>query len=214
MSDDEYDNEFMDKQSGFDRGINYEETKDQLIKKYKQLSDSIPTIDTTKKQAIVYRQMIYTLIAMTQLRNGCRISESVRCFLKYSKDNKFHKSVVVKISKSDAAKINKAGEKIKPKPRYRNIILQDWVKVEDEKKIFDILESIPKDRLKQRVLDFLLKNFKFNTHSLRYARINYLLNTKKQDIATVAKYIGHNNLDTIMIYCQKKNVEKMDNIDE
>jgi integrase len=166
------------------------------------------------RKNIVTRKMIYTIIAMNQLRNGCRISESVRAFIRYYKDKKFSKKVVVKISKSDAAKTNKHGDRIIPKTRYRNIVFQEWCEVEKLKEqIFETMKGIPFERLRQRVLDYLLKNFQFNTHSLRYARVNYLLSSGK-DVTTVAKYIGHADVKTILHYCQQKNVDKMDDIDE
>lgn len=213
-------------QQGFDRGIDYHDTKEKLINKFKSLEndykelikkmgyDRILAFRLYKEKNIIIRKLIYTLIAMNQLRNGCRISESVRAFIRYYKDNKFHDKVVVKISKSDTAKINKHGDRIVPKPRYRNIKLQEWCKLDDLKdQIFETMATIPASRLKQRVLDYLLKNFKFNTHSLRYARVNYLLNQGK-DVTTVAKYIGHNNVNTILHYCQKKNVDKIDDFDD
>lgn len=210
MNEDEY----QDKNSGFDRGLDYTETKNLLIEKYKETNlKSISPDITDKRRNIFIRQLIYLLIAMTQLRNGCRVSEAVRAFTKYLNDNKISNKTIVKISKSDAMKKNKDGDMIKPKARFRNIVFQDWVEV-DSNRILNTLKDIPLTRLKQRTLDYLLKKFNFNTHSLRYARVNYLLNEKKEDLTTVAKYIGHNNVNTLIIYCQKKNVDKMDNVDE
>lgn len=212
MSDNE-DYEYHDKESGFDRGLDYETTKKLLIKKYEETDNNSNKPDITEKRRDIFvRQLVYLLIAMTQLRNACRVSESVRAFMKYKHDDDISKKVIVKISKSDAAKKNKKGEMYKPKPRYRNIVAQDWVYV-DVPRIMKALKTIPVDRLKQRTLDYLLK-LGFNTHSLRYARINYLLNEKKQDPTTVAKYVGHSSVNTLIIYCQKKNVDKMDDVDE
>lgn len=209
--DDDY--EFHDKDSGFDRGIDYDKTKKLLIDKYTETELNSIKLDITDKRRIIYvRQLIYLLVAMIQLRNASRVSEAVRAFMKYKHDDKISTKVIVKISKSDAAKKNKEGKMIKPKPRYRNIVFPDWVPF-DENKILDSLKKIPIDRLKHRTLDYLLK-LGFNTHSLRYSRINYLLNTKKQDIGTVAKYVGHAGLGTILNYVGKQNVDKMNDIDE
>lgn len=209
---DEYD--FKGKESGFDRQIDYEETKKKLIDKYNEtelLSQKHGITD--KRRSIYIRQLIYLLVAMIQLRNGCRVSEAVRAFMNYKKLNDFRMKVVVKISKSDTAKKNKKGEMIKPKPRYRNLVFPDWVEI-DSYRLFKELDNLPLARLKQRTLDYLLKQFDFNTHSLRYSRINYLINVKKEEIGTVAKYVGHNNLNSILIYLSKKNIEKIDGIDE
>lgn len=210
MSDSE---EYNDKETGFDRGINYEKTKNLLIKKFEETDINTRKDGITDKRRHIYiRQLIYILVAMTQLRNACRVSEAVRAFMKYKKDETFLNSVIVKISKSDAAKKNKDGEMFKPKARFRKIVPQDWV-LFDEPLLLKELNNIPISRLKQRTLDYLLK-LGFNTHSLRYARINYLLNTKKQDVATVAKYVGHSGLGTILTYVGKQNVDKMNDIDE
>ena len=209
--DDDY--EFHNQDSGFDRGVDYEKTKKLLINKYTEIEFNSQKHDITdKRRAIYVRQLIYLLIAMIQLRNASRVSEAVRAFMKYKYDDKISTKVIVKISKSDAAKKNKDGKMVKPKPRYRNIVFPDWVPV-DEDRILLALKNIPIDRLKHRTLDFLLK-LGFNTHSLRYSRINYLLNTKKQDIGTVAKYVGHAGLGTILNYIGKQNVDKMNDIDE
>lgn len=209
--DDDY--EFHDKDSGFDRGIDYEKTKKLLIDKYNETDLNCQKNDITEKRRDIYaRQLIYLLIAMIQLRNASRVSEAVRAFMKYKHDNQINNKVIVKISKSDAAKKNKDGNMVKPKPRYRNIVFPDWVVV-DENEIMRTLAKIPIDRLKHRTLDYLLK-LGFNTHSLRYSRINFLLNKKKEDIGTVAKYVGHKNLQTILNYVGKQNVDKMNDIDE
>lgn len=213
MSEEFNEDEYHDKESGFDRGLDYEDTKNLLMKKYEEIEFKSQSAEITDKRRLIYiRQLIYLLIAMTQLRNACRISESVRAFIKYKNDNEFTNKVIVKISKSDASKKNKDGKMFKPKARFRNIVFQDWVAI-DQDRILKVLKTMPMNRCRQRTLDFLLK-FGWNTHSLRYARINYLLNTKKMDPTTVSKYIGHSSINTLIIYCQKKNVDKMDDVDE
>ncbi len=70
------------------------------------------------------------------------------------------------------------------------------------------------NNLEHCVLNYMLRNFQCNTHSLRYAYINYMLYDKKQQMAIVAKFVGHSNLNQLMRYTQNKEVDKMFDIDD
>ncbi len=60
---------------------------------------------------------------------------------------------------------------------------------------------------KQALNNFARRNFNFNTHSLRYAFINYLL-SKGVDVPLVSKIVGHKNLDTILSYIQSRRAQE------
>ena len=101
------------------------------------------------------------------------------------------------------------------KARYRKIIFPlNWIDptphIADLKKKF---ETIRPDRVKKRVLDYMLRKFKCNTHSLRYACINYLIYTQKTELNTVAKFVGHVNMEQLTRYTQQKNVDKLLDVD-
>ena len=204
--------------TGFDRNIDYTPTKDKLIANYKALSDKLKNLDNfdkfyVRKKNLVLANIIYTLIAMIQLRNGSRISEACNSFIIFCKKG-MDKDVVVKIAKSEAIKYKK-GKKFTTKARYRKLTFPKWIEISKElfSDIAARLEKIPADKLRKRVLDYMLRKFDCNTHSLRYACINYLIYDKKTELNTVAKLVGHSNLNMLLIYTQQKNIDKLLDMD-
>ena len=197
--------------TGFDRGIDYDEIKEKLNKSLEEYYKSYQE----KKKKMDIKRMIYNIISQIQLRNGSRISEAVRAFIKFLTLD-IDKRVVVKISKSDAVKIKKDGEKKKMKARFREMMFPKWIKPE----IFTLIkkskttnELVGSNRLKKRVLDYLLLHQGCNTHSLRYACINNLIYVQKRPINDVAKWIGHQNVAQMVTYTQKKNADQIFDID-
>ncbi len=89
----------------------------------------------------------------------------------------------------------------------------EWIEFEITPELNDYLNAIPIINLKQRVLDFLLTNFKCNTHSLRYAFINYMLYEKKVEMTLVAKFVGHVDVSMLVRYSQNKNADNIFDLD-
>ena len=85
------------------------------------------------------------------------------------------------------------------------MVFPDWVDVRDLRPDFcNRLKNIPFGKLKKkRVLDYLLRYFECNTHSLRYACINYLIYEKNLPLNTVAKLVGHVGLNQLHILSRK-----------
>jgi len=203
---------------GFDRGIDYEPVKQKLIDHFNELKQKLNAIDEPKqsiyvrKSNLVLGNIIHTIIPMIQLRNGSRICEACNAFILFCKKG-FDKIVAVKIAKSESIKYKK-GKKYTTKARYRNMMFPDWIDISDiENRIIERTKSLPLYRLKKRVLDYLLRYFECNTHSLRYACINYLIYEKKLPLNTVAKLVGHVGLNQLTTYTQQKNVDKVFDID-
>ena len=150
---------------------------------------------------------------MISLRNGSRISESVEGMRRLMVASDIKKKVTVKVAKSKSKKYNKeTGDIYYTKIRYRNIIFPyTWVEISDNKNdIKNYLKLISTDRLKKRVLDFLRLKFEgCNTHSLRYACINYLIHTKEKPINEVCKFVAHSNTNQIVRYTQQHNADKI-----
>lgn len=203
--------------SGFDRNIDYTPTKDKLIANFIELNDKLTNLDKSdkhyvRKMNVILANMIYTIIAMIQLRNGSRISEACAAFILFCKKG-IKNDVVVKIAKSEATKYKK-GKEIKTKARFRKITFPKWIEINNLlKDLNNKLDTIPKDKLRKRVLDYMLRKFECNTHSLRYACINYLIYDKKTELNTVAKLVGHVNLNMLTVYTQQKNVDKILDLD-
>lgn len=216
MEDLEYEEQQVAK--GFDRGIDFLTIKNKLIEAYNNLENhlsdlAISHIKFVGKRSRLYNRLIYTIIALIQLRCGSRISEAVRAFRKFINLGKIDGKVVVKISKSESKKKKKdTGEEFTTKARYRKMIFPtDWITIDNDKlKNFKFYsEGIEDDRMKKRVLDYLLLYFNCNTHSLRYAFINHMLFVEKKEPALIAKYVGHVNMNQIVTYTQNKQVDQL-----
>lgn len=203
---------------GFDRGIDYLPIKNKFINEYNKLFDQIKLLEdggfeNIRKITMIKKKILYLLVAMIQLRNGSRISEACNALKYFNYKDNYNEKIIVKIAKSEAIKY-KNGEKIVTKPRFRKMIFPiDWLINFNSNIIKDAFCYVPFDKLKKRVLDFLLKNYKCNTHSLRYACINYLIYDMKRPLNDVAKFVGHVDLSMLTKYTQQKNCEKIFDLD-
>lgn len=206
--------------SGFDRGLKFEKIKKKLIKNYKKIINTIRNLNPEDKHYVSKRRMnilrlIYNMIAMIQFRNGSRISEGVDAFIKFINEDNYDDKILVKIAKSKAQKQKKDGKKFITKERYRKMIFpMTWIKkIKFLKYIKKYLKVIPHERLEKRVLDFLRTYFNCNTHSLRYAFINYMLYDKKKEMPLVAKFVGHSSVAQLVRYTQNIEADKIFNED-
>lgn len=222
VENDNAENEIPTIKKGFDRDIDYTTIKKKLLKELKKRINEYKKIcelpDFLKKQPRIIHKIIYLLTCIIQLRNGSRISEAVDAlFIFFNKHNDNLKNkVIVKIAKSSSIKCKKGTqEKFKTKTRWREIIFPKWYKISDFiiKHVKHHLKSITKNRLKKNVLDFLLLNYECNTHSLRYAFINYMLYEKKIEMPIIAKFVGHVNTNQLVTYTQMKNCNKIFDMD-
>jgi len=209
---------------GFDRGVEYKSMKEKLIKEYDIQKINLDALDNNSasyvsQKRILNYKLIYLLISMIQLRNGSRISEAVDAFRQFIDENDFKTKVIVKIAKSESIKYKKGtGEKFLTKIRYRKIKYPDtWVSYDDFSDYISDFDSrikyLPNKRIQKRVLDYLLKYFYCNTHSLRYAFINYLLYDQKRPMTDVAKFVGHSNINQLVTYTQLKNTDQIFDLD-
>jgi site-specific recombinase XerD len=198
---------------GFDRDVDFIPMKEKLILKYNNVLKKL----LIKISNVNVNRLIYIVIALIQLRNGSRISEAVNAFKLFivrPEENK----VIVKIAKSDSTRYNKEKKMtIKSKPRFRKIMFPNkWIDADiiiflkqTNNEIFNYETKL----IKKRVLDYLLNNFKCNTHSLRYAFINHMLYQEKRPQSDVAKFVGHVNVNMLVKYTQLKNTEQIFDLD-
>jgi integrase len=192
---------------GFSRNINYDEIKSKLIAKFNDI------IDKDKHGTRDYNNLMYITIALIQLRNASRISEAIKALYEFLKHPNLN-IVVIEISKTKRKKINKENGDIKiTKPRKRNIKFPTWI----NNSILSLINLTIPDviettiyHMQDRVLKYLLRHFDgCNTHSLRYAYINYLLFVKKKNTAMVAKFVGHKTTSTLVNYVEIKEADKL-----
>lgn len=201
---------------GFDRDIDYKLIKQKFISEYEMLINKLEELDEEDKKYINHKKLIinkiiYLITAIIQLRNGSRIIEACKSIKLFFDKNNFKDKIIIKIAKSESVKYKKdTKEKYVTKPRFRKIIFPNkWI---NEIKFIDDIKShllnIPIIRLKQRVLDYLLKYFDCNTHSLRYAFINFMLYDQKKEMILVAKMVGHVDVAQLVRYTQTKNIDE------
>jgi integrase len=207
----------MNEQEGFDRGVNFKDIKEILIKAYEDTLDEFNNFDpddryyTSKKKKKTHR-LVYLLITLIQLYNGSRISEACKAFRQMIKDKNFDDKVKVKISKSESIKYDKDGEEFITKARFRYMIFPpNWILKEKipQNHLYCDMKFIEDNRMKKRILSYLLHHHNINTHSLRYALINHMLYEKKVEPTLVAKHVGHSNTAQLLRYTQRIEADKL-----
>jgi integrase len=134
-----------------------------------------------------YPHACYDAILLTQLRNGSRVSEAVRGFKEFLTTKAIEVSVRVSKRKDNALRLM--------------IIPRELINTNID--ICKELLSVNDTTLINRVKTYAKRVYGFNTHSLRYAFVTYLL---KQGISpvVVSKITGHKNLGYILTYTQEK----------
>jgi integrase len=161
----------------WDRGLDFKETLEKLLA-FKRWVRGSPRM--TRLRRISLRNINILLLA---LLNGLRISEAIECYYKWLEDPQ-QEIITVKVAKSR-------------KDRFRLCIAKGLDSIDH--KFTRHLER-PKPNTLQ---SWSLIKFGFNTHSLRYAYINHMLQ-QGYDPATVSLIVGHSKLDTLLEYIQQR----------
>lgn len=202
-------------ETGFDRGIDYKDIKQKLIDKYKaQLKELDNTRLSAYDRKCLLNKQLYCLVAMIQLCNGSRILEACKALKIFFKKENTNEKILVKIAKSECVKTDKNGDEYTTKPRFRKMRFPGgWIEFIQTPDLTNALKKIKVKNLKQRVLDYLLKYFDCNTHSLRYAFINFMLYEKKIEMGLVSKFVGHSNTAQLVRYSQNKRADELFDID-
>jgi len=205
---------------GFDRGADYIDTKTKLIESF---NDQYEKYTHKPSKVRPGKTLIYIMIATIQLRDGSRISEAINAFKKFIIEG-IDKNVEVKIAKSGGTRykiVDGVKTEYQKKDRSRSMMFPKlWF---DEKKLNFMMKKIttthqkeidlPVDVLRKRVHYHMLQNYDINTHSLRYAFINYMLHDLKTGMNEVAKFVGHTNTNQLVTYTQRKYCNEIFKID-
>lgn len=207
--------------TGFDRGIDFADIKEELMDSYECAIGLLNLLTEDNKhfngnERKLVNRLIYILVSMVQLINGSRISEACDAFRSFLEKGDFDKKIVVKLAKSESIRYKTNGDKFKTKIRYRKLIFpQKWMDNPKDKigLMQYYIDKMEPDTLRKRVLDYLLKNHDCNTHSLRYAYINYMIYDQKNEPSLIAKHVGHSNLNQLIRYTQNKQADKLFDID-
>lgn len=226
--------------NGFDMGIDYLPIKQQLIDEFLKQYHIYQTSKNIKRAT---KALIFLLIEIIQLRNGSRVTEAINAFKIFGKNGiKKNSQVKIckSVAKKNAWIHNKEKD-IKEKKqvfttqRDREIMFPiNWF---EENSIFekeinilikDLVENnqeLLKERdrtleqegkihtLRQYIYNYMKHNFNCNTHSLRYAFINHLIQKKDIPLPDIAKFVGHKSMNQLLTYTQRKNSDKIFKLD-
>ncbi|MCX8166211.1 MAG: hypothetical protein N3D79_06480, partial [Acidilobaceae archaeon] len=159
----------------WDMGIDYESA-------YRRLAKII-----TKADGGV--GICYASIALTQLRNGSRVSEAIDAFLYYVTTGAEVTRVKVRKKKKEEFRLM----------RIPPIVLQNNKVRETCRE----LTLVPPRKLRDRVRWWVRVNLNSNTHSLRYSFITHAL-MSGLDFAVVARAVHHSNPVLVQRYIQQR----------
>jgi integrase len=170
---------------GWDRGLDYEEAYGRILR----------TLSKNKRHT-----KCYDAVLLLQLRNGARISEALRAFLEYMRGSaKYHPRSRKLVVTVHVAK--------KKRPEERLIVIPEELGDVDLSECRELLEKGDLFALKRRIEQYARDKYNFNTHSLRYAFITYLL-MRGVNPSIVAKITKHSKLDFILRYTEEKKAEE------
>jgi site-specific recombinase XerD len=165
----------------WDRGLDFKQTLKKLLE-YKRWIRSSPRM--TGLRRISLRNVNILLLA---LLNGLRISEAIECYYKWLEDPT-QEIITVRVAKSR-------------RERYRLCVVKGLDSTDH--KLTRQLEKPKPNNLQS----WAIIRFGFNTHSLRYAYINHMLQ-QGYDPATISLIVGHSKLDTLLEYIQQKRAQE------
>ena len=166
---------------GWDQGFDYEKTKKFLLEQIRQLRGK-PGIRARKALG-------HNAILLTQLRNGSRVSEAVDAVRQWCSTRKKEVEVRVRKHRTDDT---------------RQMVIPEELKEEDRLDISSVASELTVVTAKT----YAKRAYKWNTHSLRYARITYLV---QRGVAPsiVAKITHHSRLDYVLRYTEQKTADQI-----
>jgi integrase len=135
----------------------------------------------------------WDVVLLVQLRNGSRIGEAIEAARQFCESKATAVRVKVEKHKDNDARLMVLPEELRNK-EGRELLAKACLRLEKVK--------APKAALGM----YCRKTFGFNTHSLRYAFITYML-SKGVNPSIVAKITGHRNLSYILHYTELKTAE-------
>jgi integrase len=163
---------------GWDSGLDYSETYQRILSHLNR---------TRKPQDVVL---------LIQLRNGSRVGEAVEALRQFCETGKTE--VYVRVEKHKDAK------------DQRLMVLPEELRKGQGKVLLESacgwLSSVEKP--KAAVKEYCRRTYGFNTHSLRYAYITYML-SRGVNPTIVAKITGHRSLEHILHYTERKTAEDL-----
>jgi len=166
----------------WDRNLDYENTYSLLVRNLIAYRNRM-----VRGSIRALKGFTNTAILLTQLANGCRISESLEAIRIFAKTG--HREVRIQVKKR--------------KDIYKRlVVIPKEIRLTDIKYIKLVINEVKLANLKA----YCKAKYGFNTHSLRYSFITYLAK-KGISAQIIAKITGHSKLDFILHYTQKVKAE-------
>jgi integrase len=141
------------------------------------------------------KRLAYLVIALTQLQNGSRISETINAIKIFFEDYNAKVAVITIAKRKDGFR--------------RKILRPEIINNEILERIELEIKNDTIEELSKKIRMFLTRHYGWNTHSLRYALINYLAIEKKVPVNLVSKLVGHKNMNQLLTYTQNKHVDEL-----
>jgi integrase len=135
----------------------------------------------------------WDVVLLVQLRNGSRIGEAIEAVKGFCESKAISVRVRIEKHKEGDTRLMVLPEELRGK-EGREYLAQACLRLSRVK------------APKYTIAVYCRKTFGFNTHSLRYAYITYLL-SKGVNPSIVAKITGHRNLSYILHYTELKTAE-------
>ena len=135
----------------------------------------------------------WDVILLIQLRNGSRIGEAVEATRQFCESKATTVRVRVEKHKGNDTRLMVLPEELRDR-QGRDFLAQACLRLTKVRN--------PKSAVKE----YCRATYGFNTHSLRYAYITYLL-SKGVSPSFIAKITGHRNLSHILTYTELKTAE-------
>jgi len=181
----------------WDKGIDYEQTQKRLSKAI----DEHAYYARTTGQQTRYNKFFYGCVLLTQLVNGARITEALDAVLQYMTEDKTEFNIYVRKTRRKHPK---------SKIKYRKIVIPPQVqKYKTTLEYCMYLKNKNFKRLKNNIEAHCIKEYGFNTHSLRYAFITYMALEKNTNAILIKKITKHSSVEMVGRYVQTKQADEV-----
>jgi integrase len=173
----------------FDKGVDYSHAH----KKFSEDINQLLGQDYLNVHEL--KRLAYLVIALTQLQNGSRISETINAMKQFINDYNIKVAIITIAKRKDGFR--------------RKILRPEMINQEILERIKAEIKNDTIEELSKKIRMFLTRHYGWNTHSLRYALINYLAIEKKVPVNLVSKLVGHKNMNQLLTYTQNKHVDEL-----
>ena len=173
----------------FDKGVDYSQANEKFI------TDINNLLNQAYMNAHELKRLTYLVIALIQLQNGSRISETINAVKMFIANHDLKVAIIIIAKRKDGFR--------------RKILLPELITKEIMERIKPEIKNDTIEELSKKIRMFLTRHYGWNTHSLRYALINYLAIENKVPVNLVSKLVGHKNMNQLLTYTQNKHVDEL-----